>query len=111
MNTSTMTAKTYTTLTPLERVLISLPKRIEDVDVETTDNDATITINVAHFNGSKVLVARQVGDADSYTYDVSVDIWSMVQGKVRYTKTVAFTTTKGWVKEWREMAEAHLPRA
>ena len=106
-----MAAKTYSTLTPLERVLVSLPKRIEDVDVETADNDATMAVNVTHFDGSKVLVARQVGGSDSDTYDVSVDIWSRVRGKVRYTQTVAFTTTKGWVKQWQEMAEAHLPGA
>ena len=108
-----MAAKTYSTLTPLERVLVSLPKRIEDVDVETINHDGytALAINVTHFDGSKVLVARQVGGSDSDTYDVSVDIWSRVRGKVRYTQTVAFTTTKGWVKQWQEMAEAHLPRA
>jgi len=100
--------KTYSTLDPLERALVAIPARIEDVDVECTDDESTIAVNITHFDGSKVFVARRVGDSGSCTYDVSVDIWSRVRGKVRYTKTVAFTTTKAWVKLWQEMAEAHL---
>jgi hypothetical protein len=103
--------KTYTTLDHLERTLIAIPTRIEDVDVEYAEDGRTFAINITHFDGSKVLVARQVGDSDSDTYDVSIDIWSRVRGQVRYTKTVAFTTTKGWVEEWLWMAQAHAPVA
>jgi hypothetical protein len=103
--------KTYSTLDHLERVLVAIPTRIEDVDVEYSEDGRTFAINITHFDGSKVLVARQVGDSDSDTYDVSIDIWSRVRGQVRYTKTVAFTTTKGWVEEWLWMAQAHAPVA
>lgn len=103
--------KTYSTLDHLERTLIAIPTRIEDVDVEYAEDGRSFAINITHFDGSKVLVARQVGDSDSDTYDVSIDIWSRMRGQVRYTKTVAFTTTKGWVEEWLWMAQAHAPVA
>jgi hypothetical protein len=101
--------KTYSTLNPLERVLIAIPTRIEDV--EHSLDGRTFAINITHFDGKKMLLARQVGDSNSDTYEVSIDIWSRMQGKVRYTKTVAFTTTKGWVEEWLWMAQAHTPKA
>jgi hypothetical protein len=107
-----MTTKTYSTLSPDERALVTIPANIEDVDVEYAKDDRAFAINITHAIGSKVLIAKQVGDTDSYTYDVSIDIWAPCEdGEVRYTQTVAFTTTKAWIEEWMWMAQAHMPRA
>lgn len=109
-----MTAKTYSMLSSTERQLIRVPSDPTDVDVEFYGDGHVLCINVTHgpADESIVMVARRVGEVHSEVYDVSADIWlEGSDGEVRYTSTVAFTTTKGWIEQWVEMVEAHLPEA
>ena len=94
---------TYTTLDALDRVLVSVPQRIHDVDIERTPDDSTIITNVSAYDSTKVMCASRVaGDV----YNVSFDIYSRVRGAIRYNRTIKFTTTRGWVDQWIEMAQA-----
>ena len=109
-----MTAKTYSMLSSTERQLISIPSHPTDLDIECSEEGDVMAINVTHgpADESIVMVARRVGEVHSEVYDVSADIWlEGSDGEVRYTSTVAFTTTKGWIEQWVEMVEAHLPEA
>ena len=103
---STTSKRSYADLTPLERVLIAVPKRIHDVDVESNESGTAITAGVAAFDVIKVMGAYKKLDSDDYI--VSFDIWSRVMGKMRYSQTIQFTGTKDWAEQWIEMAKADL---
>ena len=75
---STTSKRSYADLTPLERVLIAVPKRIHDVDVESNESGTAITAGVAAFDVIKVMGAYKKLDSDDYI--VSFDIWSRVMG-------------------------------
>jgi hypothetical protein len=106
--------KTYSTLSSAERQLIQVPSNPTDVDVEMCGDGHVLCITVTYgpADESIVMIARRIGGVYSEVYDVSADVWlEGSDGEVRYTQTVAFTTTKGWLQQWTEMVEAHLPGA
>ena len=103
---STTSKRSYADLTHLERVLVAVPKRIHDVDVERNESNSAIIANVEAFDTIKVMGAFRIKTSDDYI--VSFDIYSRVMGKMRYSQTIQFTGTKDWAEQWIEMAKADL---
>ena len=96
----------YSTLDPTSRALVNVPESPLDLDIETSADGGTMCVNVDHTEGTKILIARKVGNSPtSDVCEVSVDVWDTD----RYTNTVRFTTTQQWVEQWVDMVRMHLP--
>lgn len=89
----------FSSLSPLNRVLASVPGAAWSVSV--TESDSEIVAKVDSFDGQRIMVANRVGKR----FAVRVENYPHVGGqRKRLGSVVDFTASPQWVKDWVELA-------
>ena len=90
-----MTA-TLTTLSPVDRILVSLPSNRFDISVERVGNETVV--RVLSFNGVRILRATPISDTCA---DVRVENFPRIGGRCdRLGRVIEFTTSNDFVEGW-----------
>jgi len=101
----------FSTLHPTERCLIAVPSQLWSTAVtrstKVEDEWSEIVATVENFDGEKIMTAQRVGND---CYDVKFQIRSRIQGKLKLTREIVFTTTGSWVDAWIETAHDRANR-
>ena len=63
---SITTRQSYSDLTPLERVLVSVPKRIHNIDIERAESGCAVVANVEALDTIKMEGAYKKLNSDGY---------------------------------------------
>lgn len=91
-----MTAS-FSTLAAVDRCIVSAPRNCWEVSSAVHDFGNVIDCSARHFHGKLVLNAVKLGDD---CFDVTVQNYNHVMGKLVKGKLIRFTTTGSWVGEW-----------
>ena len=92
----------FSTLSAVDRCLVSAPKHCTDFHVEYSDCREFVKCTARNFHGMKLLTAVRVsGDC----FDVCVEYFQHIWGKLSKGRTIQFTTTEAWLNEWIEIAK------
>jgi len=106
-NRKTQMSASFTTLSVTDRIAVSPVSNPWSLDIESNESESVIIAQSDSFNRLLVLCAHQIDTSDCY--NVSVDVYTHMGGGKKYSRTVKFTTSRGWVDQWIEMTQQHLP--
>lgn len=98
---------TFTTLSVKDRIAVSPLSNPWSLDIESNESGSAIIAQVNSFNHLLVLGAYQIDESDAR--NISVDVYTHIGGGKKYSRTVKFTASKGWVDQWIDMTQQHLP--
>ena len=93
---------TYTTLSPLDRILATIPRNPWSAIVERVGNETVV--RVSNFNGDRVLRATPIS---AICCEVRVENYPNINGRRdQLGRVIEFTTSHDFVEEWVKMALA-----
>jgi hypothetical protein len=90
-------AASFSTLTAVDRCIISAPRNCLEVSSCVHDFGNIVECSARNFHGKLVLMAVKIGN---HCFDVTVVPYNHQGGKLVKGKSVRFTTTDTWVNEW-----------
>ena len=85
------------TLPAVDRCIVTAPKNCFEVTSQVHDFGGVVDCSARHFDGKLVLNAVKLGND---CYDVTVQNYNQMQGRLVKGRLIRFTTTGTWVGKW-----------